>query len=60
MKTRNIGDLEVSALGLGCMSMSAAYGPPADEGEMIRLMRTAHQQGVTLFDTGRSLWPFRQ
>ena len=35
MKIRNIGDLQVSALGLGCMSMSVAYGPPADEGDMI-------------------------
>ncbi|QKK29574.1 aldo/keto reductase [Rhizobium indicum] len=58
MKTRNIGDLQVSALGLGCMSMSSAYGPPADESEMIRLMRTAHQQGVTLFDTAEAYGPF--
>ncbi|MGO6967117.1 aldo/keto reductase [Rhizobium leguminosarum] len=58
MKTRIIGDLEVSALGLGCMSMSAAYGPPADEGGMIGLMRTAHQQGVTLFDTAEAYGPF--
>ncbi|NKL11214.1 aldo/keto reductase [Rhizobium leguminosarum bv. viciae] len=40
------------------MSMSAAYGPPADEGDMIRLMRTAHQQGVTLFDTAEAYGPF--
>ncbi|MGO8096225.1 aldo/keto reductase [Rhizobium leguminosarum] len=58
MKTRNIGDLQVSALGLGCMSMSAAYGPPADEDDMIGLMRTAHQQGVTLFDTAEAYGPF--
>ncbi|XKM42382.1 aldo/keto reductase [Rhizobium ruizarguesonis] len=58
MKTRTIGDLEVSALGLGCMSMSAAYGPPADEGDMIRLIRTVHQQGVTLFDTAEAYGPF--
>ncbi|MBA1347846.1 aldo/keto reductase [Rhizobium sp. WYCCWR 11146] len=58
MKTRNLGDLQVSALGLGCMSMSSAYGPPADESEMIRLMRTAHQQGVTLFDTAEAYGPF--
>ncbi|MBY2940251.1 aldo/keto reductase [Rhizobium leguminosarum] len=58
MKTRNIGGLEVSALGLGCMSMSAAYGPPADEGDMIKLMRTAHHQGVTLFDTAEAYGPF--
>ncbi|MBY5395364.1 aldo/keto reductase [Rhizobium leguminosarum] len=58
MKTRNIGDLQVSALGLGCMSMSAAYGPPANEGDMIGLMRAAHQQGVTLFDTAEAYGPF--
>ncbi|MBY5841447.1 aldo/keto reductase [Rhizobium leguminosarum] len=57
MKTRNIGGLEVSALGLGCMSMSAAYGPPADEDDMLGLMRTAHQQGVTLFDTAEAYGP---
>ncbi|MGO6678107.1 aldo/keto reductase [Rhizobium leguminosarum] len=58
MKTRNIGDLQVSALGLGCMSLSAAYGPPANEGDMIGLMRAAHQQGVTLFDTAEAYGPF--
>ncbi|MBB4329254.1 aldo/keto reductase [Rhizobium leguminosarum] len=58
MKIRNIGDLQVSALGLGCMSMSVAYGPPADEGDMIRLMRTAHEQGVTFFDTAEAYGPF--
>ncbi|MBY3176613.1 aldo/keto reductase [Rhizobium leguminosarum] len=58
MKTRTICGLEVSALGLGCMSMSAAYGPPADEDDMIGLMRTAHQHGVTLFDTAEAYGPF--
>src|SRR5207244_10431048 len=51
-------NLEVSALGLGCMSMSAAYGPPADKGEMIKLIRTAHDRGVTLFDTAEAYGPF--
>src|ERR1700756_5326803 len=51
-------DLEVSALGLGCMSMSAAYGPPADKGEMIKLIRAANERGVTLFDTAESYGPF--
>ena len=37
MKTRTLGSLEVSALGLGCMSMSSGYGPPADKAEMIKL-----------------------
>ncbi|WP_095201810.1 aldo/keto reductase [Mesorhizobium carmichaelinearum] len=58
MKTRKIGDLEVSALGLGCMSMSSAYGPPADKAEMIRLIRAAHDRGVTLFDTAEAYGPF--
>ncbi|WOS64403.1 aldo/keto reductase [Sinorhizobium fredii] len=58
MKTRKIGDLEVSALGLGCMSMSALYGPPANKAEMIKLIRFAHEKGVTLFDTAESYGPF--
>lgn len=52
------GQLEVSALGLGCMSMSAAYGPPADKQEMIQLIRTAYERGVTLFDTAEAYGPF--
>ena len=49
MKERKLGNsgLEVSALGLGCMSMSSGYGPAADKGEMIKLIRTAHDLGVT-------------
>ena len=58
MKTRKLGELEVSALGLGCMSMSSAYGPPADKAEMIRLIRAAHDRGVTLFDTAEAYGPF--
>ncbi|MGG6894812.1 MULTISPECIES: aldo/keto reductase [Rhizobium] len=58
MKTRMIGNLEVSALGLGCMSMSSAYGPPADKGAMIKLIRLAHERGVTLFDTAEAYGPF--
>ncbi len=59
MKTRKLGqNLEVSALGLGCMSMSAAYGPPADRAEMIKLIRAAHDRGVTLFDTAEAYGPF--
>jgi aryl-alcohol dehydrogenase-like predicted oxidoreductase len=58
MKTRKIGDLEVSALGLGCMSMSSAYGPPADKADMIKLIRFAHKRGVTLFDTAEAYGPF--
>lgn len=58
MKTRKLGTLEVSALGLGCMGMSSAYGPAADKGEMIKLMRFAHDQGITLFDTAEAYGPF--
>ncbi|WP_349433319.1 aldo/keto reductase [Pararhizobium sp. A13] len=59
METRKLGQgLEVSALGLGCMSMSAAYGPPADRAEMIKLIRVAHDSGVTLFDTAEAYGPF--
>ena len=58
MKTRKVGNLEISALGLGCMSMSAVYGPPADKQEMIKLIRVAHDRGVSLFDTAESYGPF--
>jgi aryl-alcohol dehydrogenase-like predicted oxidoreductase len=58
MQIRKLGTLEVSALGLGCMSMSALYGPPADKQEMIKLIRAAHERGVTLFDTAESYGPF--
>ena len=61
MKMRILGKngLEVSALGLGCMSMSSGYGQPADAGEMIRLIRTAHDRGVTFFDTAEAYGPFK-
>lgn len=59
MKTRLLGnELKVSALGLGCMGMSSAYGPAADTQDMIKLIRTAHDQGVTLFDTAEAYGPF--
>jgi len=58
METRKLGALEVSALGLGCMSMSSAYGPPADKAEMIKLIRSAHDRGVTFFDTAEAYGPF--
>ena len=60
MKTRTLGrsGLQVSALGLGCMGMSFGYGPPADRQEMIALLRTAVDRGVTLFDTAEAYGPF--
>ena len=53
------GNLEVSALGLGCMGMSFGYGPAADEQEMISLIRTAVERGVTFFDTAEAYGPFK-
>lgn len=58
MKTRKLGNLEVSALGLGCMGMSSAYGPAAEKAEMIKLMRFAHDEGLTFFDTAEAYGPF--
>lgn len=60
MQKRTLGKsgLEVSALGLGCMSMSSGYGPPANKAEMIELIRTAHDLGVTHFDTAEAYGPF--
>jgi aryl-alcohol dehydrogenase-like predicted oxidoreductase len=59
MKMRKLGnDLEVSALGLGCMSMTSVYGPPSDKLEMIKLIRAAHDRGVTMFDTAEAYGPF--
>ncbi len=60
MKKRALGKsgLEVSALGLGCMSMTSAYGPAADKGEMIQLIRSSHDKGVTFFDTAEAYGPF--
>ena len=58
MQIRKLGNLEVSALGLGCMGMSAAYGPPADTAEMVTLIRSAFDLGVTHFDTAEAYGPF--
>src|SRR5271155_2046602 len=59
MQKRKLGksDLEVSAIGLGCMGMSFGYGPPADKQEMISLIRTAVERGVTFFDTAEVYGP---
>jgi aryl-alcohol dehydrogenase-like predicted oxidoreductase len=60
MQKRKLGksNLEVSALGLGCMGMSFSYGPPKDKQEMTALLRTAVERGVTFFDTAEVYGPF--
>ena len=73
MKTRRLGNLEVSELGFGCMSISANYGPPAPRDQGIKVIRAAYEKGVTFFDTaevygphtneelvGEALAPFRE
>jgi aryl-alcohol dehydrogenase-like predicted oxidoreductase len=57
MKTRKLGKLEVSAIGLGCMGMSMSYGPPADKKEMVALIARAIELGVTFFDTAEVYGP---
>src|SRR3989475_4301856 len=59
MQKRNVGasNLEVSALGLGCMAMSQSYGVPPDKQAMISLIRTAVERGVTFFDTAEIYGP---
>jgi aryl-alcohol dehydrogenase-like predicted oxidoreductase len=58
MQKRKLGNLEVSALGSGCMSISANYGPPADRKQGIELIRAAHDKGVTFFDTAEVYGPY--
>lgn len=60
MKKRTLGSsgLEVSSIGLGCMGMSSAYGPPADKQGMIRLLHAAADRGVTFFDTAEAYGPW--
>jgi aryl-alcohol dehydrogenase-like predicted oxidoreductase len=60
MQKRKLGasNLEVSAIGLGCMGMSFGYGPPADKQEMIAVIRAAVESGVTFFDTAEVYGPF--
>ena len=58
MKTRKLGNLEVSTLGLGCMGMSMAYGTKPERKEMIKLLREAVDRGITFFDTAEVYGPF--
>jgi aryl-alcohol dehydrogenase-like predicted oxidoreductase len=58
MKARKLGSLDVSKLGAGCMSISANYGPPADRTQGIQVIRTAHEKGVTFFDTAEVYGPY--
>ncbi len=58
MQKRMIGNLEVSALGLGCMGMSSSFPPFPDKRDMISLIRTAVERGVTFFDTAQVYGPF--
>jgi aryl-alcohol dehydrogenase-like predicted oxidoreductase len=60
MQKRKLGSsgLEVSALGLGCMGMTGVYGAAADRAEMIKLLRDAHERGITHFDTAEAYGPF--
>lgn len=60
MQKRKLGKsgLEVSAIGLGCMGMSYAYGPASDRSEMVSLIRKAAERGVTFFDTAEVYGPF--
>ena len=60
MKKRKLGksNLEVSAIGLGCMSMTGAYGAVVEKQEMISVIRAAVERGVTFFDTAQVYGPF--
>jgi aryl-alcohol dehydrogenase-like predicted oxidoreductase len=58
MKTRKLGNLEVSELGFGCMSISANYGPSADKNQGINVIRAAHEKGIRFFDTAEVYGPY--
>src|SRR5262252_7018991 len=60
MQKRKLGksNLEVSAIGLGCMGMSFSYGPPKDKQEMTTLIRAAVERGITFFDTAEVYGPY--
>jgi predicted aldo/keto reductase-like oxidoreductase len=56
---RKLGSLEVSAIGLGCMNLTWAYGPGVDKNTGVALIRSAYEQGVTFFDTAEAYGPFK-
>jgi aryl-alcohol dehydrogenase-like predicted oxidoreductase len=58
MKTRKLGQLNVSAIGMGCMGLSFGLGPATEKTEALRVIRTAVERGVTLFDTAEGYGPF--
>src|SRR6266705_3099597 len=58
MRKRRLGNLEVSALGFGCMGLSYAYGPATEKQQAIAVIRTAVERGVTFFDTAETYGPF--
>ena len=58
MKKRHLGNLEVSAIGYGCMGLSYGYGPATDRTEGVKLIRAAAERGVTIFDTAEAYGPF--
>ncbi|MES2826658.1 MAG: aldo/keto reductase [Bacteroidota bacterium] len=58
MKTRKLGTLEVSEIGLGCMNMAGNYNPPADHQQSIKTIRKAFENGVTFFDTAEVYGPY--
>src|SRR3954451_4584190 len=61
MQKRKLGisNLEVSGIGLGCMGLSYGYGPATDTQDAIKLIRTAFERGVTLFDTAEAYGPYK-
>ena len=58
LNTRKLGKFEVSEIGAGCMSISVNYGPSADKNQGIKVIRTAHEKGVTFFDTAEVYGPY--
>ncbi len=58
METRKLGRLEVSELGFGCMNLATNYGPAAPIDDAIKVIREAHRNGVTFFDTAEVYGPY--